>query len=427
MEEYFQYSVNTRIESIYDSRTKTYFQEIFGCYVSGYYRSAVVMLWSVVVADLFFKLKDLVEVYGDVGAEKLLNEIKGAQSKNPTSPEWETTLLCGMERRVPLLTAVERMKLEHLQKLRHSAAHPLLKDDQVLEIPSKQEVEAQIQVSLESVFTKSPIFSSKIWDRFSEDVERVSALTSDSAELEKFLSAKYLNNLRLETLARLFYKLWRVVAHSDDQRCIKNLKANRQALIIFANRNPEFLKKDIRERSDRYSNIQVSDEHLSALYSFFCACPSFFQLFKEPIASAMKLFVKKDSDRYMKGWFISSSIEEHLKDFRDDVSHRTFVVTLKKLGGNNSVLLDWGIRQYSGAFSFAKADERFSNYISPMIPLFSEADFKKLLSSCETNNQTYNRWRANSEYKNLKSTIEEKFPNFDFSPYPNFISAITHP
>ena len=50
------YSIELSAARIIDSRTKRYFSEVFACYSAGHYRSAVVMLWSVVVTDMLFKL-----------------------------------------------------------------------------------------------------------------------------------------------------------------------------------------------------------------------------------------------------------------------------------------------------------------------------------------------------------------------------------
>lgn len=61
---------------IQDQRTADYFSEVLSCFYSGNLRSAVVMLYATVICDLIFKLDDLVNIYGDKGAEKILNELK---------------------------------------------------------------------------------------------------------------------------------------------------------------------------------------------------------------------------------------------------------------------------------------------------------------------------------------------------------------
>ena len=50
-------------EDIYFAKTKEYFSEVISNYASGNYRSAVVMLYSVAICDLLFKLKELCDMY----------------------------------------------------------------------------------------------------------------------------------------------------------------------------------------------------------------------------------------------------------------------------------------------------------------------------------------------------------------------------
>ena len=52
-----EFSIDLAAEQISDLRTKDYFQEVLGSFINGNYRSAVVMLWSVVVADFVYKCR----------------------------------------------------------------------------------------------------------------------------------------------------------------------------------------------------------------------------------------------------------------------------------------------------------------------------------------------------------------------------------
>ena len=57
-----EYSIEQGATQIFDVRTKEYFSEVLSCYSAGYYRSSVVMLWSVAFCDLLFKLQNLVDL-----------------------------------------------------------------------------------------------------------------------------------------------------------------------------------------------------------------------------------------------------------------------------------------------------------------------------------------------------------------------------
>ena len=59
-------------ENIYFPKTREYFKEVISSYSNGNYRSAIVMLYSVVICDMLFKLKELKDMYNDTVASSLL-------------------------------------------------------------------------------------------------------------------------------------------------------------------------------------------------------------------------------------------------------------------------------------------------------------------------------------------------------------------
>jgi len=87
------FSIDDAIEQIKYPYTKELFKEVHSSYAMGNYRSAVVMLWSVVVTDLVLKLKELESVYSDETATRILDDIKKEQDKDPTSSKWEMKIV----------------------------------------------------------------------------------------------------------------------------------------------------------------------------------------------------------------------------------------------------------------------------------------------------------------------------------------------
>jgi len=81
-----EFSVDLAAEQISDQRTKDYFQEVLGSFINGNYRSAVVMLWSVVVADFVYKLQALRDLYQDPTAIAILDAIEAKQQRIPLVP-----------------------------------------------------------------------------------------------------------------------------------------------------------------------------------------------------------------------------------------------------------------------------------------------------------------------------------------------------
>src|SRR4051794_15485909 len=101
------FSIEASHERISDHRTKQYFGEVYSSYAHSNYRSAVVMLWSVVVCDILFKLDHLRTLYSDPTADKILTEIEDLRRRNPKSPEWEWELVEKIQDRTHLLEAAD--------------------------------------------------------------------------------------------------------------------------------------------------------------------------------------------------------------------------------------------------------------------------------------------------------------------------------
>src|SRR5262249_45281622 len=87
------FSIDAAQERIVDPRTRSYSKEFSSSYANENYRSAVVMLWSVVVCDLLFKMEFLSTTHGDKTAATILTEIEALRLKNLNSPEWERELV----------------------------------------------------------------------------------------------------------------------------------------------------------------------------------------------------------------------------------------------------------------------------------------------------------------------------------------------
>jgi len=263
------YSIELSAENIVDSRTKRYFAEVHGSYSAGYYRSAVVMLWSVVVTDILFKLDQLATAYGDATAQAILTEIGDTRKNNPKSPEWEAELVNKVASRTDLLDHAEHSFLQSLQAHRHLSAHPVMTGGDALFSPNKETARAHIRNVLDGVLTKPPIMSRKVFDTFIEDVEQVGRLNPGPDGLRKFLEAKYFRHFSAATFAHILKSLWRVTFKSSDPRADANRAINAQALgVVFSNRRPE-LTELIRTERDWFSDVSFLDAHLGVMTQFF--------------------------------------------------------------------------------------------------------------------------------------------------------------
>lgn len=78
-------------EDIYFAKTREYFNEVLSNYANGNYRSAVVMLYSVAICDLLFKLQELADMYNDTVAVEILQEVEKCRNPgdNKSKSRWE--------------------------------------------------------------------------------------------------------------------------------------------------------------------------------------------------------------------------------------------------------------------------------------------------------------------------------------------------
>lgn len=82
------FSLEGFADDIFFAKTKEYFKEVLSSYQNGNYRSSVVMLWSVAVCDLIYKLEYLIDVYRDATATDIINEMTRIQAQEPFSSAW---------------------------------------------------------------------------------------------------------------------------------------------------------------------------------------------------------------------------------------------------------------------------------------------------------------------------------------------------
>lgn len=252
-------SIDHLRSQIQDHRTKEYFDEVLSCYYSGNYRSAVVMLYATVICDLVYKLEELESVYNDAGAAQILTTIKGMQTANPTSADWENKLpeLCRDAQKV--IGIPEYNNIDALHKLRHLCAHPVLTGKQELYRPNTETMLSHLVNMLEGVLTKAAFQTSKLFEMFLDDLDSSKTILVDDTKLKSYILAKYLNKMNSDDTEYSFFKsLWKLVFKLDNQQCQENRDINFKALMILAERHKEmFADRIAKERAYFGKNVEL--------------------------------------------------------------------------------------------------------------------------------------------------------------------------
>lgn len=419
-----EHSIENLIDNIFNSKTREYFQEVIQTYYTECYRSSVVMLYSVVISDLIYKLEELKDVYNDATAKKILLEIEGLQRANPKSPDWENKLLEMISDRTKLLEISDVENINQLQKHRHLSAHPVLNQVSILFKPSKENVKSHIVNMLTAVLTKPPILSTKIFSELLNDLANNRDRFTEDKDLKRFLNAKYFKNLRQETLNDIFKKLWKLIFKIENEECNTNRQINYRALKIIYNLNSNEILKLLKNEEAHFNDV-LPGECTTYFFDFLFETPKVYTTLSELNKAHIDHEIENSLDYKFLSWFKFDSISNFHEYIRDFISNgggftldREIIDKLKALYKDFDMkfqYFDLAIAIFSKSNFFDTADSNFHQVIEPFLSDFTNDQLIAILSAVENNGQIHNRGMARYTNKLIKAEVDKKIPDYDFS------------
>lgn len=430
------FSLERAAEDIPSQRTREYFREVYSDYVNGAYRSAVVMLWSVVVCDLLFKLDELALSFDDATARTILEEIRTLQENNPTSPEWEMKLVEKVKDRTSLLEPAEFEGLVALQRQRHLAAHPVLTSDFTLSSPNRDTVRAFMRSALEGVLIKPALLTRKVFDLFVEDLEDKRDVLVTDEDLERYLEARFFRRIPAASAATLFRSLWKIVFRLDDERCKKNRVLNLRALLLLYAREAQTLRGKIEGDASYYSEVHVDGGRGAALFRFLARFPEVFRLMSDEGRALVEGKVKTDKNYETLAWFMAESFTSHVTVLSRKVSSGEFEFSKRAYSrlldaAQDSIMrqsvLALGALLYTESRYYDTADDRYDDFVAPHIDEWEQATFEECFRGIDANSQTYERRRGRGNHKTLLATYRGLSPaceSADLADCPHLLEGL---
>jgi hypothetical protein len=424
------FSVDIQTEKIYSAKTREYFDEVIKSYYSESYRSAVVMLYSIVIADLIYKIEELKELYADSSAIDILDEITELQKRNPTSPDWESKLVELVKEKTNLLEPADFLHLTTLQKHRHLCAHPVLTQNFELYRPNIETTRAHIRNMLEGVLVKPPVLSRKIFEDLVLNLASIKTIIYNDNQLEKHLNAKYFDRINEKTLKHIFRSLWKITFKTINVQCDENREINLKALSIVLKNNYQKLFDLITNEKDYYSDIAV--KNLTVFISLLNQFPNIFDKLNESAKILAINTINKDADLDTFAIFLTKDIEKHIEKVLaiswDSVYENSDITTQSILevfnhainDGKRDLAYDFLIKMFANSGQYSTADSRFDNLIQPYLKNYNNEELKMIVKEVNDNSQIYDRRKARSTNYQIKQRIDEVTDGFDFAKYKNF-------
>lgn len=425
------FSIELTAEQIVDARTKSYFVEVLSSFINGHYRSAVVMLWSVVISDLVYKLQELRDLYQDPVATSILESVSTRQTANPTNPEWEPYLIDEVNSRTQFFEAGEHQHIVGIHKLRHLSAHPVLSSAHLLFEPNKETARAAIRNALECVLLKPPVFSRRVVANLIEDLAARRALLPDTASLRMYLEAKYLRNLHPTVKLELIRTLWKFCFRLVNPDVDTNREINQKTLTVIHDRDTLDFRNLIRQNADQFSEVAAGGAPLNALILFLAKCDGIYPMLTNAAKVPIAAFARSDVNRRAVASYINDSLSAHIAEMTGlpieqlaTLSDESWQVLLSKADQGNlrQETLCIAIKIYCASGNFDEADLTFARFIRPHAAEFDTVRLTELLAGIERNNQTLWRGRSKTDHPLLKSRADEL--GIDLTPYSNFRDSL---
>lgn len=424
------FSIENIAEDIHFSRTITYFKEVISSYQNENYRSAVVMLWSVAVCDIVYKLESLIDIYSDATARLIIQEMTALQDANPTSSSWEITLIDDVFKKTKLLDSSEYENLRFLQKQRHLSAHPVLNQNKELHSPNKDTVRSLLRNTLEGLLTKPPFYTNKILEELLADLADSAEALNTKQKVNQYIESRYLRRLKPDTEMILYRAFWKLTFKLQNDDCKKYRKINLHVLECISARHPALLAHTISDDQDYYGNIASEGMALTYAVYYLSKNASLYECL--PTAAKLKIshFTDTNSNGKILGWFVKDSLEHHFNDlllWTTSEAYPTIDDELWDVLKSFEDSPEWEQScciligaYYACSRSFNTADARFQDALQPHLKEFNLEALRSTFERVEANSQAYGRGRAESDHKKLIERVSELDPAFNYVQFPHF-------
>ena len=433
------FSLESQKSKIYDRRSRKYFSEVYKSFANGCFRSATVMLWSVVVCDIIFKLQELRELYSDKTADKILNEIEALQAEDPYSSKWEKELVKMVFERTQLLDTASYHKVKVIQDHRHLSAHPVISDEDTLFEPTEEMVRSDIRNSIEVLLSKPPYLTQKILTTILLDLENVKNLMPNDGALSKYLNSKYFDALNKEVMTKLFRGLWKFAFRVEDEKSTENRDINIRALTLIYENQRAIIQDVVKSEQAYYSNISSDDSILKALIEFIALEKPIYDSLNDAAKELIKPVLKDNLTYFGIGFFLAENPKQHVNNVASHIKNNLYKeygeagkhIEQKHLLKINSICKEIGLESeyrhlgiccFINSHDFERADMYFDRFIEPNLNKYNSDEITLLLGGSNKNNQVYwrNRSRNGTDDVKILQAAKKVLPNgFNFSDFQN--------
>ena len=412
-----------RFEKIYFKSIKDYFVEVEKDYYNGNYRSAIVLLYSIVICDLIYKLQELRDVYNDKVACTILNAVETAKFDDDKT-KWERDLVNEISQKTAFLDSQSLAFIDNLKKQRNLCAHPALNEEFKLITPSAEQTMALMVDSIDLVLSKHPLIASNMVDFIAEDLkEKKGYYQNDLDALEDYLKIRYLDKMSESSIKGLFKSLWKFCFRLTDDECKQNRVINRKALTCIY-RDYGWLYDFI--KNDSHFQITTNDDDCCRELSIFLTYyPEIYELLSDDSKKQLNEALNKHIELKITSWYLNKNKLEHLGNLKSlyfEFDQNTFGYVKKCYfeSGLKNEFINFCIEYFGDSGSYDSADYRFEIVVRSILQDLNHVQVIKLISVINDNSQCSERWRALGDNNFIITMYKDEILNDELTQFTNF-------
>lgn len=425
-------SIEELRQKIVHPKTRIAMDEVLSCFYSNNLRSAVVMLYSTVISDLYYKLLDLKNLYEDKGAIAIINEIEKEKKTNPKSSTWESIMPQRCLEKNKIIRTKDFLHYESLQKERNLCAHPVIDDQDDLYRPNAAYVQGLIINMLQGLLCKPSFISKDLFKIFIIDIEYASNSLVDEDKVVTYIEAKYLNKIDNPQEEYLLFKpLWKIVFLLENEKCNKNRIVNYKVLLKMMARHQDFFSTQIHIDSASFftETPQTYSQAIDILYSRWGLLIQFLNKYpqiKDAIPADFNISLeKKIKDDTTLSYISLYDKEDKLGYILTCIENKQVISTsgilyLNDVIKNNysqEIYRDFVIKLYGYSYNFDRANWSFNFIIKPLIDGLTSDNLRTLLEYMNENSQIYDSYAFQDACRMIKERLNTIDSKFDFTPY----------
>ena len=422
------------IEKIYSVKSREYFKEVVSSYAIGNFRSAIVMLYSVCLCDLIYKLQELRDVYDDKVAKNILETIEKEQVDSNSKSSWEKTLVDSVYSKTNLLDNDGYAYLNHIYDIRNLSAHPALDRNGELISPPKEVVAAYIRTSLDKILLKPAIFSKDIIHFISEDLaDKKELMIEDSDFFNRYVRKKYLEKMTDTIFQKTFRVFWRFTFNSVNPDCSKNRSVNYMLLNTMIADRPEVIDKEIKTNHEKYE-VGRSLPEIGYSVVFLAFHPFVYKKLPEYTQLHLQKSCEENPKYKLLSTFLSPDKKSHLENLKqndlyietDDALALRYMFRLYAEDGLSDECINYFIDVVEDAPSYKAAGNRLELYVTPYLHRMKVFHYERIFGLFDSNSQIRNNIYKGTYAQTIWSRIRDKFPqDYDKTKYPTFFEKIS--